>query len=405
MDDYINSLHDKTDIYSGNPSYLPEHIGNPYNRYESACEELHAAQRGGLVCKEDLEELRKTAKEAKLQYESAIRKEYPEYFLKKDNDIMASSKTEKSVKQPNASETVAKARKTSRKSSSKTTEKKSETNENTVAKPTVNTDKIEKSEQAGRKAREPQMVTINGDKVSHGHIFESSQTPGSWFFSARLNGEQMKIRRISPEEAEAFRNKEIGVPELMERYHPTKLMKRLSQEELAAGRTLSDGRVVEKFNFYKEANPGSPDVGKYKMYAQVDGAKMSVLAPKAAINEYFDKVATPARLVETHMGEKLHLASAYDKFVIPDGVEVDKIRLVKNPSGPWEIKARINGKETEAKTLSFDDGYSHFKAKTATESQLAAKYFDVEIKAARLPSLPLKEDNDLGKRQSASMKR
>lgn len=299
------------------------------------------------------------------------------------------------VKSDPMTKTEAKTRKTSKKSSRKPEEAKSEAIEKTEV----------KAQKTERKAREPQMVTVNGDKVSHGHIFESSQTPGSWFFSARLNGEQMKIRHISPEEAEAFRNKEIGVPELMERYHPTKLMKRLFREELADGRTLSDGRVVEKFNFYKETNPGSPDVGKYKMYAQVDGAKMSVLAPKAAINEYFDKVATPARLVETHMGEKLHLASAYDKFVIPDGVEVDKIRLVKNPSGPWEIKARINGKETEAKTLSFDDGYSHFKAKTATESQLAAKYFDVEIKAARLPSLPLKEDNDLGKRQSASMKR
>lgn len=229
---------------------------------------------------------------------------------------------------------------------------------------------------------EPQMVTVNGAKVSHGHIFESKTTPGNWFFSVKLDGKLLKSRLVNPADLEAFRKKEIGIPQMMERYHPTKLMRQLTAEELAAGRSLSDGRTVDKFNFYKETDPQRPNFGKYKMYAQVGDSKMSVLASQDALNSYFDKVATPAQLVETYMGDKLHLKSAYEKYSIPNGITVTDVSMIKEPNGAWALKAKINGEEVAPKTLSFDDHVSFFKTKTATGEQLVAKYFGDEIKQA-----------------------
>lgn len=44
---------------------------------------------------------------------------------------------------------------------------------------------------AERKPREPQMVTVNGDKVTHGHAYQSKTNPEDWYFTAKINGEQL----------------------------------------------------------------------------------------------------------------------------------------------------------------------------------------------------------------------
>ena len=115
-------------------------------------------------------------------------------------------------------------------------------------------------------------------------------------------------------------------------------------------------------NVYKESNEQSAEFGKYKLYAVVGDQKMSTLMSFKDLNAYFDRVTTPARLVEKNFGEKLHLASAYEQY------------------GVWKISADLgDGKVTEKKPLSFDDGYSLFTAKTATREQLAAKYLSKDI--------------------------
>ncbi len=35
-----------------------------------------------------------------------------------------------------------------------------------------------------RKLREPQMVTANGEKVTHGHAYQSTTNPADWYFTA-----------------------------------------------------------------------------------------------------------------------------------------------------------------------------------------------------------------------------
>ena len=90
-------------------------------------------------------------------------------------------------------------------------------------------------------------------------------------------------------------------------------------------------------------------------------------------------MTTPARLVEKNFGEKLHLASAYEQYKLPEGVDV-KVRVAKGKDGVWKISADLgDGKVTEKKPLSYDDGYSLFTAKTATREQLAAKYLSKDI--------------------------
>ena len=84
--------------------------------------------------------------------------------------------------------------------------------------------------QVERKPREPQMVTVNGDKVTHGHAYQSKTNPEDWYFTARINGEQLKPQKMDPADVASYDKKEITVPELMQRYYPTKLMPRVPEE-------------------------------------------------------------------------------------------------------------------------------------------------------------------------------
>ena len=398
MATYLSSLKNPDDIMSGDYELLEGHIGSIYGYAQSRWDEAMEVVSSPYLTSEDKEPAKKASSEAWKEFHTAMRD--IEVKLEEENLVNGSHKT--NLSNHNLTQDTTMAKKTTQKQMKQDA---AQANSDDVAENKVKMHKGEKSNakntgeytsssqsdadlQSAREPikvavkTEPQMVTVNGDKVSHGHIFESKTTPGNWFFSVRLNGEPLKSRLVSAEDLNAFQKKEIGIPQMMERYHPTKLMRRLSPDELAAGRTLSDGRTVDKFNFYKETDPQRPDFGKYKMYAQVGDAKMSVLAPKEALNSYFDKVATPAQLVEAHMGDKLHLKSAYERYSIPQGVSVADVSMVKEPNGAWALKAKINGEDVSPKTLSYDDYFSFFKTKTATGEQLVAKYFGDEIKQA-----------------------
>ena len=164
------------------------------------------------------------------------------------------------------------------------------------------------------KPREPQMVTVNGEKVSHGHAFQSNQDPNKWYFTARLDGQQLRPQLMKPEDVAAYQKREIGVEALMQTYYPTKLAKKVTPEEYKADNKLSDGRVIEKMVVYKEHDEQRQDVGKYKLYTQVGEQKMSRTMSKEDLNAYFDRVTTPSKLVEKNFGEQLHLASFYNQF-------------------------------------------------------------------------------------------
>ena len=256
----------------------------------------------------------------------------------------------------------------------------------------------EKAENKEKVHREPQMVTVNGQKVSHAHAFQSNVNPETWYFTARIDGQQLRPMRMHAEDLAAYQKKEISVEQLMRNYYPTKLEPKVSREEYAADNKLSDGRVVDKMNVYKEQDETKKDFGRYKLYAEVGDQKMSKEMTYADLNAFFDRTTTPAKLVEKNFGEQLHLASHYQQFKLPEGADIQKILVAREKnSNQWQISVDMGELgRTEKKPLTYNDGFSLFRAKTATREQLAAKYLTSEIKG--LMAAPRQE-------QSVSMKR
>ena len=119
----------------------------------------------------------------------------------------------------------------------------------------------------------------------------------------------------------------------MERYYPTKLMPKVSEEAFRMPMEIAgpDGSIiVNKFNVYKEKDEQRPDFGKYKFYVQVGDTNMSAVASRQDLNAYFDRVATPNQLIEKNFGERLHLKSAYEKYQLPEGVDPKGVRVAKD---------------------------------------------------------------------------
>lgn len=254
-----------------------------------------------------------------------------------------------------------------------------------------------------RKPREPQMVTANGEKVTHGHAYQNKANPEEWYFTARMDGKQLKPQRMKEADLAAFQKKELGVQQLMERYYPTKLMPKVTEDAYKFPKEIvgPEGNItVNKFNVYKEKDEQRPDYGKYKFYAQIGDAKMSAVASRQDLNAYFDRVVTPSQLVERNFGERLHLKSAYEKYQLPEGVDSKSVRVAKDRAdNKWKVSVNLGDKGQTAKhEISFDDGYSLFKAKTATREQIAAKYLNPEI--ASMLAAPVAKVE-----QAASMKR
>jgi len=235
-----------------------------------------------------------------------------------------------------------------------------------------------------RKPREPQMVTADGGKVTHGHAYQSKDNPEDWYFTAKIDGQQLKPQKMDAADLAAYQKKELTVPQLMERYYPTKLMPKVPEDTYRFPRQMegAEGSVaIEKFNVYKEKDKQRPDFGRYKFYAQVGDARMSAVASHQDLNAYFDRVMTPNQLIEKNFGERLHLKSAYEKYQLPESVDPKGVRVAKDHAdNKWKVYVDMGDKgKTARHEISFDDGYSLFKTRTATREQIAAKYLTPEI--------------------------
>lgn len=232
-----------------------------------------------------------------------------------------------------------------------------------------------------KKAQKPQLVTVNGDKVTHAHVFQSNKNPEAWFLYAKMNDKPLRAIIVQKEDAIAFQHKEIPIKDMMEKYYPTKMALKLSPEDFKAATTLSNGQNVDRFFVFKEGNPEHDFFGKWKAYAEVNGQKMAGILSTKDLNGYFDRVISPAQIVENTFGAHLHLASAYQAYKLPENIREENVRISKAKDGKWYVSVDLgeNG-VTPKKELSFDDGQSYFKAKTATREQLAAKYLASDIK-------------------------
>ena len=74
------------------------------------------------------------------------------------------------------------------------------------------------------------------DVVSTCFAYQSKTNPEDWYFTAKINGEQLKPQKMDPADLAAYQQKELTVPQLMERYYPTKLMPRVRAAHLPLDR-------------------------------------------------------------------------------------------------------------------------------------------------------------------------
>ena len=240
----------------------------------------------------------------------------------------------------------------------------------------------EKKEEAVKQPREPQLITVNGDKVSHAHIYKAKDTDENLFI-AKINGNYLRPTPIPKEVAADFIEKKVSVDDMMQRYYPTKLMPRVSEEDFKNQKVISGKQgdmTIEKFNVYKEKDQTREDFGKYKFYAKVDGKSMSTLASQNDLNAYFDRVQTPKQMVERIFGDRLKLESHYQQFKLPEGFNPKEGRMVKDKNSNNYVVYLDMGEagRTKGKIISRDDKDNYFN-KIATKDQLVAKYLGHEI--------------------------
>lgn len=261
-------------------------------------------------------------------------------------------------------------------------------------KPTATTDVKEQTEVSVKKEKEPQMVTVNGDKVTHAHVFKSKSSE-DWFFTAKINGIPLHPKIASKEDCDAILSKTADLQTLMEKYYPTKVMPRVSDEAFKIPCVMKgangENLTVHKFNVYKEKTLDSKDYGKYKFYAQIGDEKMSTMAKSEDLDAYFDKVKTPQQLCAKVFGDRLHLAEYYEQFKLPEGIEPGNVHIQKNKAtNKYEISIVLDNIRTVPQDLSYNDRFAYFSTKTASKEQLAAKCF-----ASSIPSL-LKQNVEKG---------
>lgn len=324
-----------------------------------------------------------------------------------DNNMAKTKKNEKQQEVEQPQNTVAEDQstkvKTGKSNSENTAEKNKEEVKTDNAKgqepPIISFEKDEKSEE--KKRRDPQMITVNGDKVTHGHIFKIKDTDAPWFFTANINGDKLKPIPISEADANKFLEKNMTIPELMEKYYPTKIMEKVPDVAFKTPNVIAgkDGQMtVEKFNVYKEKDETKQDFGRYKFYAVVDGQKMSTPAERADLNAYFDRVKTPGQLTEKVFGERLGLPSHYQQFSLPEGMSKDNIRIEKNTqTNKYDIYLDYGqGQKSASKQLSGYDTNALLRTKAANKEQLGAKYLSNEISAFIASGIQQKQEKKTG---------
>lgn len=78
--EYVDSLTDPKDIFSGDTMCLSGDVGKLYGKYESMAEEYYSESHSGLVCKEDLAETKEKLTKAYKEYREAMQKTFAGYM-------------------------------------------------------------------------------------------------------------------------------------------------------------------------------------------------------------------------------------------------------------------------------------------------------------------------------------
>lgn len=98
MTEYMGSLTNEKDIFSGDEMELPTELGKLYGRYESNVEEYLSAKQSGLVCNEDLKDLADEMLQSHTIYEEGVNKAVDEYMDATKNGAIIYEPCEKEYK-------------------------------------------------------------------------------------------------------------------------------------------------------------------------------------------------------------------------------------------------------------------------------------------------------------------
>ncbi len=234
-----------------------------------------------------------------------------------------------------------------------------------------------------------EIKTVNGDKITDAQVFQWKSKGDGWYFMAKINGQKLRPQMITEGEAQAFLKGNRTLHGMIQQYYPTKLQKKVDVKHYTFPLSFivpsSDEKLeIQKFNVYKEKSADSPNYGKWMFFAEVNGRKMSAPGTSHQLLAYFDRTETAGQLISAVFGAKLHLKSHYEQFQLPAGLKIDDIRIQSKPipdTKAWSISVSLaDGRTTSTKEITFEDGYSFWRAKTADRAQIASKYFYDELK-------------------------
>ena len=83
----------------------------------------------------------------------------------------------------------------------------------------------EKKAQGQKEPRGPQLVTVNGEKVSYAHAFQSNKNPETWYFTAKIDGKQLRPMMMHAGDLAAYQKREISVPTILPKWRRRSLLK------------------------------------------------------------------------------------------------------------------------------------------------------------------------------------
>lgn len=232
--------------------------------------------------------------------------------------------------------------------------------------------------------RPPQMVTVNGDFITHAHPFEDRVTKGKYWFTCKVNDKPLRCKLMDEKDAWAYTNRECSAIDLVRIYYPQIVAKRLTKAEVnnLPFKFEESGIEVTGFSVGKEKNEERGNVGRYKIWATVNGEKKSVVASQEALDQFFSRTATVRDLFIKEFGSRYHLKEYFSQFQLPEKVKDAEVKITWNPQDKQHmISFNHAGVYTrDAKAISYDDFLSYKELGAATKEQLAAKYFADELK-------------------------
>lgn len=346
MKDYLSSLSKPGDFLSGNPELLPKDLKEKYLQFASLEESYFTGDR--FHRKDERAPYTEALNDARKDYYGSLIQACEAYLNNKEINHQHNSDMKEN--QTNKTET--------------------------------------------KEKREPQMVTVNGDKITHAHAFKSNKSE-DWFFTAKINDMQLKAQIMDKNDVERVLDKSASVKEMMEKYYPSVLKPKVNVAEFKLPKSISTANGEEqilKFNVYKEDKIESPNYGKYRFYAQVGDKRMSCNATKQDLDAYFNRVTTPVKLITKNFGDKLGIKDYYEQFKLPEGINIEgkDIRLCKNQeTNRYQISVRVPEQfQTPAKDISYEDRQAYFQHKIVSKEQLASKYLSQELSSISMTMKP-----------------